>query len=98
MSDGRWPRRLVSVGAAAASALACASVKGRSPPAHLVDLSHTLTPRFPFIPVQDKTFAFRISPIATLAENGVNANKWELTEHNGTHLDARYSSPRMALE
>jgi kynurenine formamidase len=57
-------------------------------PEHVVDLSQTLSPRFPFIPAQGKTFAFRITPIATLAENGVNANKWELTEHNGTHLDA----------
>jgi kynurenine formamidase len=88
MSDGWWSGRLALLGVVASCALACASATGWSPPAHLVDLSHTLTPRFPFIPVQGKTFAFRITPIATLAENGVNANKWELTEHNGTHLDA----------
>jgi kynurenine formamidase len=57
-------------------------------PAHLVDLSHTLSPEFPFIPVQNKTFPFRLTPIATLPEDGVYANRWELTEHVGTHLDA----------
>jgi len=72
----------------AACALACASSPRGWRPSHLVDLSHPLSPHFAFIPVQGKTFAFRMTPIATLAENGVNANKWELTEHNGTHLDA----------
>jgi kynurenine formamidase len=57
-------------------------------PSHLVDLTHTLSPEFPFIPVQNKTFPFRISPIATVAGDGVYANRWELTEHVGTHLDA----------
>lgn len=56
--------------------------------AHLVDLTHTLSPEFPFIPVQNKTFPFRIASIATLKEDGVYANRWELTEHVGTHLDA----------
>lgn len=55
---------------------------------HLLDLTHTLSPAFPFIPVQNKTFPFRINPIATLAADGVAANRWELTEHVGTHLDA----------
>jgi len=56
--------------------------------AHLVDLTHVLSPRFPFIPVEGKTFPFRIAPIATLAADGVAANRWELTEHVGTHVDA----------
>ena len=55
---------------------------------HLVDLTHTLSPRFPFIPVEGKTFPFRLAPIATLAADGVAANRWELTEHVGTHVDA----------
>jgi kynurenine formamidase len=59
-----------------------------APGRHLVDLTHTLSPDFPYLPVRDATFAFRIAPIATLEKNGVAANKWELTEHNGTHLDA----------
>ena len=59
-----------------------------APGHHLVDLTHTLSPAFPYIPVQNKTFPFRINPIATLAADGVAANRWELTEHVGTHLDA----------
>jgi kynurenine formamidase len=57
-------------------------------PRHLVDLTHTLSPRFPFIPVQGLTFPFEIHPIATLASHGVYANAWRLTEHVGTHVDA----------
>jgi len=53
-----------------------------------VDLTHTLSPTFPFIPVQNKTFPFRMSPIATVKLDGVYANRWELTEHVGTHFDA----------
>lgn len=55
---------------------------------HVVDLTHTLSPSFPFIPVQNKTFPFRMAAIATVAADGVYANRWELTEHVGTHLDA----------
>jgi len=55
---------------------------------HMLDLTHTLSPQFPYIPVQNKTFPFRIYPIARLSSDGVAANRWELTEHVGTHLDA----------
>lgn len=75
----------------AAATVGCAAPERAStprPPAHVVDLTHTLAPRFPFIPVQNKTFPFRIAPIATLEHDGVYANRWELTEHVGTHLDA----------
>lgn len=57
-------------------------------PRNAIDLTHTLPPSFPFIPVQNKTFPFRIAPIATLDADGVYANRWEPTEHVGTHLDA----------
>lgn len=57
-------------------------------PRRWVDLTHTLSPGFPYIPVQNKTFPFRLTPIATLLHDGVYANRWELTEHVGTHLDA----------
>ena len=59
-----------------------------SAPAHLVDLTHTLTPRFPYIPIKDITFPIRITSIADMKKDGVYSNKWELTEHNGTHIDA----------
>jgi kynurenine formamidase len=38
--------------------------------------------------VRDATFPFRREPIATIATRGVYANRWELTEHIGTHIDA----------
>ena len=55
---------------------------------HIVDLTYTLTPEFPFIPVHGLTFPFRLDPIATIAKNGVAANSWHIHEHLGTHLDA----------
>jgi kynurenine formamidase len=80
------------VTAATATVTACertgSSAPRFDPPRHLVDLTHTLSPAFPFIPVQNKTFPFRMSPIATVKSDGVYANRWELTEHVGTHLDA----------
>jgi kynurenine formamidase len=54
----------------------------------LVDLSHTLAPGSPYIQVKDATFPFQRAPIATIAERGVYANAWKLTEHIGTHVDA----------
>jgi kynurenine formamidase len=79
-------------------AVAPASSLGR--PRQMMDLTHTLSPEFPFIPVQNKTFPFRIAPIATMKADGVYANKWELTEHVGTHLDApcHFAENAMAVE
>ena len=55
---------------------------------HIVDLTHTLTPEFPFIPVRKLTYPFELIPMATLRENGVQANSWKIHEHLGTHIDA----------
>ncbi|HMH20506.1 MAG TPA: cyclase family protein [Puia sp.] len=55
---------------------------------HLVDLTYTLTPEFPYIPVHKLTFPFSMTPIATMAKNGVAANSWHIHEHLGTHIDA----------
>jgi kynurenine formamidase len=55
---------------------------------HLVDLTYTLTPEFPYIPVHGLTFPFSMKPIATIAKNGVAANTWHIHEHLGTHIDA----------
>ncbi len=55
-------------------------------PAHVVDLTHTLSPAFPYVPIRDVTFPIRIVEIGNLDRDGVYSNKWELTEHNGTHL------------
>jgi kynurenine formamidase len=58
------------------------------PPEHIVDLTHTLSPRFPYIPIRDLTFPIRIIQIGDFDKDGVYSNRWELTEHNGTHIDA----------
>lgn len=55
---------------------------------HIVDLTHTLTPDFPFIPVKKLTYPFELIPMATLEDNGVAANSWKIHEHLGTHIDA----------
>jgi kynurenine formamidase len=55
---------------------------------HIVDLTHTLTSAFPFIPVKKLTYPFELIPMATLNENGVAANSWKIHEHLGTHIDA----------
>src|SRR5882757_8250005 len=55
---------------------------------HLVDLSYTLTPEFPYIPVRRLTFPFSMTPMATIPKNGVAANTWHIHEHLGTHIDA----------
>jgi kynurenine formamidase len=55
---------------------------------NIVDLTHTLTPDFPFIPVKKLTYPFELIPMATLQGNGVEANSWKIHEHLGTHTDA----------
>ncbi len=55
---------------------------------NIVDLTHTLTPNFPYIPVPGITFPFRAVPIATIDQLGVAANRWEIHEHIGTQIDA----------
>jgi kynurenine formamidase len=54
----------------------------------VVELSHSLGVSSPYIHVRDATFPFRKHPIATMSTRGVYANRWELTEHIGTHVDA----------
>src|SRR5262245_53317577 len=56
--------------------------------AHIVDLTHTLSGRFPVIPVPGLTFSFEQKAIATVKKDGVFANEWHMIEHNGTHVDA----------
>lgn len=55
---------------------------------NIVDLTHTLTSEFPFIPVKKLTYPFKLIPMATLKQNGVAANSWRIHEHLGTHIDA----------
>lgn len=55
---------------------------------NVVDLTHTLTEDFPYIPVPGITFPFKKIPIATIDTLGVAANRWEIHEHIGTQIDA----------
>jgi kynurenine formamidase len=64
------------------------NVAMRTPPSHVVDLTHPLDGAFPYIPVPGVTFPFALEPIATLEANGVAANRWIVHEHLGTQVDA----------
>jgi len=55
---------------------------------HMVDLTHTLSGKFPIVPVPGLTFPFDQKPIASLKKNGVFAEEWHMIAHNGTHMDA----------
>jgi kynurenine formamidase len=79
-----------------AGVLACVGrTAGGDPPApkrllaadHVLDLTHTLSPAFPVWP-SPVNFPIKITNAATVARDGFYANKWELVEHHGTHLDA----------
>ena len=54
----------------------------------IVDLTHTLDDKFPFIPVPGITFPFGLDAIATIPRHGVAANRWTIHEHIGTQIDA----------
>ena len=54
---------------------------GRTIPINnIVDLTHTLSADFPFIPVKELTYPFELIPMATLKKNGVEANTWRINE------------------
>jgi len=67
---------------------------------NIVDLTHTLTADFPYIPVPGITFPFKSTPIATIEKIGVAANKWDMHEHLGTQIDApsHFIAGGMSLE
>ncbi|HJZ54071.1 MAG TPA: cyclase family protein [Gemmataceae bacterium] len=52
---------------------------------NVLDLTHVLSPAFPIWP---GGVPIKLTNTATLAKEGYYANKWELVEHHGTHLDA----------
>jgi len=85
----------VAAGLAAGTALAPPALKAADEPAvrsiglsNVMDLTHTLSPKFPVIAIPGLTFPIKITAIATLEKFGVAVNKWELMDHNGTHIDA----------
>jgi kynurenine formamidase len=56
--------------------------------AHIVDLTHTLSPESPVFPALP---VFTVEkPFATHEANGVSINRYTTSDHCGTHLDAPY--------
>src|SRR5262245_7834107 len=53
---------------------------------NVLDLTHVLSPTFPIWP-SPLYFPIKVAKAATLEKDGFFANKWELVEHQGTHLD-----------
>jgi kynurenine formamidase len=51
----------------------------------VLDLTHVLSPAFPIWPGNTP---LKVTKTATVAKDGYYANRWELAEHHGTHLDA----------
>jgi len=54
---------------------------------NVLDLTHVLSPTFPIWP-SPVNFPIKVANTAAVAKDGYYANKWELVEHHGTHLDA----------
>lgn len=59
-----------------------------SPFKNIVDLTHTLNNKFPYIPTP-VTYPFELKPIASIDGFGVAANEWRIHEHIGTQFDAQ---------
>ncbi len=52
---------------------------------NVLDLTHPLSPAFPIWPGNPP---IQLTNTAKVARDGFYANKWEVVEHHGTHLDA----------
>ena len=52
---------------------------------NILDLTHTLSPTFPIWPGNEP---IEITNKSTFAKNGFYANRWDIGEHHGTHLDS----------
>jgi kynurenine formamidase len=52
---------------------------------NVLDLTHVLSPAFPIWP---GNAPIKVTNTARVAKEGYYANRWELAEHHGTHLDA----------
>jgi kynurenine formamidase len=52
---------------------------------NVLDLTHPLSPTFPIWP---GNAPIKVTNTAKVAKEGYYANKWEVVEHHGTHLDA----------
>jgi kynurenine formamidase len=72
-------------GASAARADEAPSKKKPLSTENVLDLTHTLSPAFPIWP---GGVPIKVTNVARVADKGYYANRWEVTEHHGTHLDA----------
>lgn len=52
---------------------------------HILDLTHTLSPAFPIWP---GNAPLRLINKSRLPQDNFYANRWDMSEHHGTHLDA----------
>jgi kynurenine formamidase len=52
---------------------------------HVLDLTHVLSPAFPIWP---GNAPIKFTNVANVAKEGYYANRWDVGEHHGTHLDA----------
>jgi kynurenine formamidase len=89
-------REALRLAAGAAGAVACSSrgaaagaagAKRALAAGNVLDLTHPLSAAFPIWP-SPVNFPIKVTRAATVAKDGYFANKWELVEHHGTHLDA----------
>jgi kynurenine formamidase len=64
-----------------------ASAKRTIAAGKVLDLTHALSPAFPIWPGPNN-IPIKVTNLAKVAKDGVFANRWELVEHHGTHLDA----------
>lgn len=90
-------RDLLRAGAALAAGTLAASSAGRvraaaSGPAtrrlewsHVADLTHVLSPDFPVFPSFEP---MKLTNVFKVERDGFFANRWDVGEHTGTHLDA----------
>ncbi len=52
---------------------------------HVADLTHVLSPDFPVFPGFEP---MKVTNLVTVKANGYYANRWDVGEHTGTHMDA----------
>ncbi len=70
------------------SSVAATAIPSKKPTVtadNVLDLTHPLSPAFPIWPGNPP---IKVTNTATVAKEGFYANKWEVVEHHGTHLDA----------
>lgn len=83
-------RSLLKLGAGAVAAGALPLTSARAQPAgmrfnNIQDLTHTLSPSFPVFPAFEP---MKITKQYDVNEDGFYANRWDVGEHSGTHMDA----------